>query len=145
MVVGYVVEREGAGLAVFQPFLGGLVAAYIELPNRFGHMVEILRGVDIDAPVEVTVLDVLRLDESQRQDVAQRREVGRAAVDVALLVDNRTLADLLEQFLQRRAGRVFGSQPRKVEPVEFLDICRYKGIGGHGGYGVCYCKCSYML
>lgn len=91
--MGYVVKREGAGLAVFQPFLGGLVAAYIELPSRFGHVVEILRGVDID---EVTVLDVLRLDESHRQVVAQRREVGRAAVDVALLVDNRTLADLLE-------------------------------------------------
>lgn len=56
LVVGYVVEREGTGLAVFQPFLGGLVAAYIELPSRFGHVVEILRGVDIDAPVSIADL-----------------------------------------------------------------------------------------
>ena len=44
----YVVVGEGAGFAVFQPFLGGLVAADIEIPGNCGDVVEILRGVDED-------------------------------------------------------------------------------------------------
>ncbi len=68
-------------------------------------------------PVEVAVLEVFGFYKRQGQVVAQQREVGCAAVDAALLVDDGTLAQLLEQFLQRWAERVFGSQPREVLPV----------------------------
>ena len=34
--------------SVFQPFLGGLVAANVKVPGNFGNIVELLRVVDID-------------------------------------------------------------------------------------------------
>lgn len=54
----------------------------------------------LPAPVEVSVLEVLCLDKSDGKVVAQECEVGRTAVDMALLVDHRTLAEVLEKFLQ---------------------------------------------
>lgn len=49
LVVINVVRGKLAAFAVFQPLLADLVAADLELPNLFGHSVEILRIVDIDA------------------------------------------------------------------------------------------------
>ncbi len=40
-----VVEGEGAGDAVFEPLLGGLVAADVEVPCGGWHAVEVLVGV----------------------------------------------------------------------------------------------------
>ena len=49
LVVEDVVEREGAGGAVFEPLLGGLVAADVEVPGGGGNAVEVLVGVNPDA------------------------------------------------------------------------------------------------
>lgn len=49
LVVHDVVEGEGAVVAVFEPFLGGLVAADVELPGGGGDVVEVLGVVDPDA------------------------------------------------------------------------------------------------
>ncbi len=55
LVVENVVEAEGASIAVFEPFLGGLIAADIKLPSDERNVFEILRVVDPDAPGGFTV------------------------------------------------------------------------------------------
>ena len=51
LVVHDVVGCERAALAVLEPLLRGLVAADVEVPCRFRNIVEILRGIDVDATV----------------------------------------------------------------------------------------------
>lgn len=46
-----IVVAERATAAVFEPFLGGLVAADVEFPDGLGHAVEVLGIVDVDVTV----------------------------------------------------------------------------------------------
>ena len=48
-VVFHVLETQGHALAVFEPFLGRLVATNEEVPGRFWNTVEVLLYIDIDA------------------------------------------------------------------------------------------------
>jgi hypothetical protein len=43
-----VLKVEDSAFSVFEPFLGGLVAADVEVPGNFGDGVEVLFGVDVD-------------------------------------------------------------------------------------------------
>lgn len=49
LVMDDVFKIEDSTFAVFEPFLGGLVAADVEVPGHFGDGVEVLVGVDIDS------------------------------------------------------------------------------------------------
>lgn len=49
LIMHDVFEIEDSAFAVFQPFLGGLVAADVEVPGDFRDGVEVLFGVDVDA------------------------------------------------------------------------------------------------
>ncbi len=46
LVVDEVGIAELAAFAIFEPFLGGLVAANVEVPGEFGHIAEVLGFVD---------------------------------------------------------------------------------------------------
>lgn len=48
LIVLDVGKRQRAALAVFQPFLRGLVAAYVEVPRHLRHAFKALVGVDPD-------------------------------------------------------------------------------------------------
>lgn len=52
-VVFKFVRGELSTFAVFEVFLGGLVAADVEVPDGFGHAVPVLSVVDVDAIVAV--------------------------------------------------------------------------------------------
>ena len=54
-VVLYIFETKSHALAVFEPFLGRLVASDEEVPGGFRHAVEVLLCVDIDAIILPTV------------------------------------------------------------------------------------------
>ena len=49
LVMKYVFELEFLVFAVFEPFLGWLIASDIEFPSDFGDLVKVLGGVDIDS------------------------------------------------------------------------------------------------
>ena len=53
LVVDEVGVGELASFAVFEPFLGGLVAADVEVPGEFGHVAKVLGFVDPNLAVGV--------------------------------------------------------------------------------------------
>ena len=49
LVVFYILEAEGEAFTVFEPFLGWLIASYIEVPGGFWYTFKILVAVDVNA------------------------------------------------------------------------------------------------
>ena len=75
--------------------------------------------------------DVAQQHVLKRLHIAQQGEVGRTAVDMALLVDHRAQAEVLQEFLQRGAERVLDGETGQVETVQLFDIRGDVRISGH--------------
>ena len=56
LVVDEVGIAELAAFAIFEPFLGGLVAANVKIPGEFGHVAKVLGFVDPDLFIGVSDL-----------------------------------------------------------------------------------------
>lgn len=56
----HILEIQRAAFAVFEPFLGGLVTADVEVPRTFGNVFEILGGVDVYFPRHGERSDAIR-------------------------------------------------------------------------------------
>ena len=50
LVVVEIVASEGSAFAVFEPFLGWLIATNVEIPRNIGDITEILRCIQIHSP-----------------------------------------------------------------------------------------------
>lgn len=70
-----VVELEGAVFAVFEPFLGGLVAADIEVPGDEGDVGEVLGFVDVDVADHPAMRGFIK-NHPARWAPLQRRGIG---------------------------------------------------------------------
>ena len=54
LVVEYILGIKYTPLAVFEPFLCGLITTNICVPNRLGHIAEILVVVDVDISIFIS-------------------------------------------------------------------------------------------
>ena len=74
MVVDQVLVAELATFAVFEPFLGGLVATDVEIPGEFRHIAEVLGLVDPD-------LFIVVLDATHKKSPATGKVVSYSSIN----------------------------------------------------------------